>query len=299
MRMIEPPKVLVLGVTGMLGHRVYMELKHQGFGVKGTVRMGYEEFKRDYEKYEIFDADDMFFNVSIDKDVSMLRSIISNPTYVDKYDYVINCIGLTKPHSKDVADTIYINALLPHLLAGVCKETDSTLIHVSTDCVFSGNKGNYLVTDQTDAKDLYGRTKALGEVYHENALTIRTSIIGRELGTNDCLLEWILSQPKDAILQGFTEHIWTGITTIKLAEVIARIIDDMKNLRGLIQIASDKINKYDLLNLIGKMYQLSLNVEKKKTEPCDRSMISSHLIDISNLESMLRDFFEQNYIYEK
>jgi dTDP-4-dehydrorhamnose reductase len=159
-------------------------------------------------------------------------------------------------------------------LANMCQAVKARMIHISTDCVFAGTSGMYLESDVSDAIDLYGRTKYLGEVNYPPALTIRTSIIGRELQTTSGLIEWFLSN-RDSTVKGFQKAIYTGFTTIALADVIANIIDNHPELAGLYQVSSEPINKHDLLTLIKEKFGLSCVIEPE-TETCiDRSLDSS------------------------
>lgn len=188
-------------------------------------------------------------------------------------DAVINCIGIVKQHhaSKDVITSLTVNALFPHQVAKICQAAGHRFIHISTDCVFSGDKGNYREDDFSDAKDLYGRTKYLGEVHDEGCVTIRTSIIGHELGTHHGLLEWFLSNQGGKV-RGFRHAIFSGLTTLALTQVIAEILVRHPHLHGLWQVASEPINKLDLLLLIRQVYRLSIEIEPELNFRCDRSL---------------------------
>jgi dTDP-4-dehydrorhamnose reductase len=145
------------------------------------------------------------------------------------------------------------------------------VIHFSTDCVFSGKAGGYTEHDQSDAEDLYGRTKALGEVVAANALTLRTSIIGRELTEHRSLLDWFLAQNHKTV-RGYQRVIYSGVTTIHLADLVASIIQEHPGLNGLYQVASEPISKYDLLCLLREVYGLDVRIEQDEMEVSDRSM---------------------------
>jgi dTDP-4-dehydrorhamnose reductase len=153
----------------------------------------------------------------------------------------------------------------------LCQGKGIRLVHISTDCVFSGHKGDYGEDDLSDAEDLYGRTKALGEVSYEGCLTIRTSMIGRELETSNGLVEWFLSQEGKTV-SGYKRAIFSGFTTNSLAEIIAWIIAGHPNLHGIWHVASKPINKYDLLSLVKKVYGLSIQIELDEKVVCDRSL---------------------------
>ncbi|MCJ7610348.1 SDR family oxidoreductase, partial [Candidatus Bathyarchaeota archaeon] len=186
---------------------------------------------------------------------------------------VINCVGVVKqlPAAKDALLSIAINALFPHQLAQLCRAAGSRLIHISTDCVFSGCKGNYSESDVADAEDLYGRTKLLGEVTHDGCLTLRTSMIGRELGAPHGLVEWFLSQKGKAI-HGYRCAIFSGFTTIALAEIIAQITTDHPDMQGVWHVASEPTSKFDLLSLLKEKYALNIQIEPDDTVATDRSL---------------------------
>ena len=188
-------RILILGVTGMLGHTLFKEMnKNENFEVFGTTRTkrGLEEFFTPEEFGKIRD------NVDADNFDTVIRAIASvQPTII------INCIGIIKqlPISNDPLTAITVNAQLPHRLSLISRSANARLIHISTDCVFDGQKGNYVESDPSNAKDLYGRTKFLGEVAYPHCITIRTSIIGHELKTNFSLIDWFMSQKNEIILK--------------------------------------------------------------------------------------------------
>jgi dTDP-4-dehydrorhamnose reductase len=188
---------------------------------------------------------------------------------------VINCIGIIKqlPTATDPITSLTINALLPHRLAVLCRASGARLIHISTDCVFSGRRGAYQEIDISDAEDLYGRTKFLGEVSGPGSLTLRTSIIGRELHTTSGLVEWFLGQAGGQV-RGFSRAIYTGFTTLELARVIAHVIDRAPNLCGLYQVSSEPINKYDLLCQLRDVFQVPVVIEPQPEPAIDRSLDS-------------------------
>jgi dTDP-4-dehydrorhamnose reductase len=186
---------------------------------------------------------------------------------------VVNCIGLVKQAEalKDPLVSIEVNALFPHRLATLCQERGIRLIHISTDCVFSGRKGHYMENELSDAEDLYGRTKFLGEVSYNRCLTLRTSMIGRELGTSHGLIEWFLSQ-EGRTVGGYTRAIFSGFTTNALAEIIARIVDKQPEMCGVWHVASDPISKFALLSLVKQIYGLDIKINPDETVVCDRSL---------------------------
>jgi dTDP-4-dehydrorhamnose reductase len=191
-------------------------------------------------------------------------------------EVVVNCIGVVKQDAaaKDPYTSISVNALFPHQLVRAGREIGFRLIHLSTDCVFSGRKGNYTELDTSDAEDLYGRTKLLGEVDYENCLTIRTSMIGRELSGSHGLVEWFLSQAGQRV-RGFKRAVFSGFTTGALAESIADLIEQHAELSGVWHVAAEPINKFDLLTLIKQSYNLDIQIEADETFACDRSLNAS------------------------
>ena len=206
-------------------------------------------------------------------------SDLSSPGEVDrifdevKPNIVINCAGTTKhaPNGDQPITTLNMNALLPHRLVESCVSCDARLIHVSSDCVFSGEQGNYLETDVTDALDLYGRTKALGEVIGQNVVTLRTSTIGHEIKTKFGLLEWFLSQQE---CYGFKKAIFSGLPSVEFANVIRDVVIPNPLLNGLYHVGAKPISKYDLLVMINEVYQSKIKIYADENFSIDRSLNS-------------------------
>lgn len=249
-------RILILGSTGMLGHVFYHTVKENN-------------------NYEIVDV--AFRNKLNDgtiicdvTDKHKLAKVIkeANP------DYIVNCIGiLIKGSTNNPANAIYINAYLPHYLASLAEENKARLIHVSTDCVFSGSTGGYTETDFRDADDVYGRSKALGELIGEDNLTIRTSIIGPEIKENgEGLLHWFLKQ--EGTIKGYSQAFWGGVTTLELSKAILVAID--QDLKGLINLTNgEAINKYDMLQLFKSIFnRTELNIEPLENKKVDKSLKS-------------------------
>ena len=256
-------EVLIFGASGMLGHKLLQVLSKQ-FPVTGTVRGNASYFRN----YSVFNGINIIGNVRADNLKSVQTAIEdTNP------EVVINCIGIVKqlPAAQDPVHSIAINALFPHKLAGICGERNIRVIHMSTDCVFSGRKGHYTENDPSDAEDLYGKTKYLGEVSYPGCLTIRTSIIGRELETSHGLIEWFLSHEGKTVF-GYKKAVFSGLTTLALSHIIVKIISEYPSLQGVRQIASEPISKYDLLNLVKKTYGISITIEPDETIINDRSL---------------------------
>jgi len=189
---------------------------------------------------------------------------------------VANCIGIVKQReaAAGAAQIHQVNALFPHLLARLCQERGCRLIHLSTDCVFSGLRGGYSEDDEPDPVDLYGRSKLLGEVTGEGCLTLRSSMIGRELAGQAGLLEWLIAQ-RGGRVQGFRNAVFSGLTTVALARVIAALVSDHPDLEGLLHVASEPISKHDLLLNVNRALSLGVAVEPVAEPVCDRSLDGS------------------------
>jgi len=259
-------RVLILGVTGMLGHKLYQVLSTM-FDVAATLRSDYSNVSR----YHFFREHDIIPNVNALR-ISRIEEVIGeiNPRVL------INCIGIIKSvgEAQDKLVNIWINALFPHQLYEICKRRGIRLIHISTDCVFSGKKGNYREDDPSDAEDIYGKTKYLGEVGGGGALTIRTSLIGRELSTTNNLVEWFQSHQGSKV-NGFTNAIFSGFPTVYFAQIIANIIAKEQNLSGVYHISSEPISKFKLLSLIRDKMRLNIEIEEYPDFYCDRSLDST------------------------
>lgn len=259
-------RILVLGAAGMLGHKVCQALADHD--VVGTVRGAPSELER---FSPIFDGVELIGGLDVLDDPA-LRETFRRA----RPDFVVNCVGLVKQleEADDAYLAISINSLLPHRLARLCDEVAARLIHISTDCVFDGRRGGYVEEDLTDARDLYGRTKALGETVagETSALTLRTSFIGRELKPKTHgLVEWFLDQ-EGGCVDGFSKVIYSGLTSLELASVVRRLIEQTRALTGVFQVASEPITKYDLLRLIRQTYDLEVDIRSAAEPVSDRSM---------------------------
>ena len=261
-------KVLVLGASGMLGHKLLQNLPSR-FEVTGTLRGD----PREYAGHPVLGSARLIGDVQSHDFDSVTRALaIARP------DVVVNAIGLIKqlPGAKDPLPSLTINSLFPHRLAQLTQAAGARLVHISTDCVFSGNKGHYTEDDPTDADDLYGRSKLLGEVSGPGCITLRTSIIGRELKTTSGLVEWFISQ-RGKTVNGFAGAIYTGFTTIALVELIALLIAKHPEISGVWQASSEPISKYDLLVKIDAALDLGITVRREENFRCDRSLCSERL----------------------
>jgi len=265
-------RILILGGEGLLGHKVFQVLTKR-FETYATFR-DTEGLWNSLPIYAALDGDRTIGGVNALELDSVVRAISrARPTAV------INCIGIIKqvPEAADISLSLALNALFPHRLADLCGTAGARLLHISTDCVFSGRKGNYSEDDITDAEDLYGRTKALGEVSRQGCLTIRTSIIGRDFLKQSALLEWFLTN-RGRRVRGYRNAIYTGLTTQALARIMGDILTDHPSVDGIFQIASQPISKLDLLVKIRDAMKLDIEVESYDDPPCDRSLSAERFV---------------------
>ena len=293
------PRVLVLGGGGMLGHKLFQRLQRDFGDTCCTLRS--EARAGPFDGIPLFEGERVLSGVDVlrtDAFHALLRHL--------KPDVIVNCVGVIKQRAAANAaiPNIRINSLLPHELAQLCAEWFGRLIHFSTDCVFSGRCGSYRESDQSDADDLYGRSKFLGEVTAPNTVTLRTSIIGRELTEHKSLLDWFLSQKKGATVRGFRRVIYSGITTNEMANVVTMIIRDFPGLSGLFQVAAEPITKYELLALVREAYGLDMILEPDDRELSDRSMNGEKFRDATGWRAptwpaMIRELADDPTPYEE
>lgn len=260
--------VLVLGATGMLGSMVYNYLKsHSVFNVIGTSR------KRSKDLIH-FDVHAGFINADVN---------------LEDMDYVINCIGITKPYCHDgnmdeVKNAVIVNSLFPHALAELAEKKGFRIIQIATDCVYSGAGGKYAEDSLHDALDVYGKTKSLGEVISNLFLNIRCSIIGPERFNKVFLLEWFFAQSKGSIVNGFSNHLWNGVTTFQFAKLCKEIMCNEKFDILVSQssihhfVPNDTVSKYELLCLFNKIFDKGLIVNKYEGNKgaVDRALTSNY-----------------------
>jgi dTDP-4-dehydrorhamnose reductase len=258
--------ILILGGAGMLGHKLFQHLGKRNPGTYCTIRNSIDDPL--LRNVELFHGGGVIENCDATDFGALGRLLLENKPRV-----VINCVGILKQRAdaKRAIPSILVNALLPHELAEFCGRWGGKLIHFSTDCVFSGKCGNYDEEDLPDAGDLYGKTKALGEVTTGKALTLRTSIIGRELTHSESLLEWFLEQNHSRV-SGYTRAMYSGVTTNYMAKIVANLIEDHPSLCGLYQVTSPTISKFDLLCLLRDAYKLDVEINPDPEFFCDRSM---------------------------
>lgn len=257
-------KILVLGVTGMLGNAVFKLFSQDTqFDVFATMRSasGLRYFSPERHSRLITGVDVL----NHDELMAVFAQV--------KPDAVINCVGLIKQlaDANDPLTALPINAMLPHRLSRLCALTGTRLVHVSTDCVFSGRQGGYCESDTSDAEDLYGKSKFIGELQSmPHAITLRTSIIGHELNSHYALIDWFLSQ--SGPIKGFSRAIFSGLPTVELARVIKDYVLPRPELNGLYHVAAKPINKFDLLGLVAKQYSKEIEIRKDDAFVIDRSL---------------------------
>ena len=259
-------RVLVIGTSGMLGSVVFkLFAESGGYELSGTVR---SESTKQYFPVEWHE--NIIAGIDILENESLTQVVESV-----KPDVVINCVGLIKQlaAANDPLVVLPVNSMYPHRLAAICESSGARLIHISTDCVFDGSKGNYVESDRSDATDLYGMSKYIGEVNNRpGTITLRTSIIGHELNSRDALLEWFLSQT--GAIQGFTRAIFSGLPTVELARVIRDYVIPKSELHGLYHVSATPISKFDLLSLVAKIYGKKIEIIPEGEFIIDRSLNS-------------------------
>jgi len=291
-------KILILGGSGMLGHKLFQELGSRA-EVYATIREQPDALAT-HPAFVGADPARLLGGVDASSFDSLVRAVGQVRPAV-----VINCIGIIKQlrEAHDPIPSLSLNALLPHRLADLCAVAGARLIQISTDCVFSGRKGSYSEHDLPDAEDLYGRTKLLGELHRPGCLTIRTSIIGRDPRKPVGLLEWLLSQEGRSV-RGFTQAIYSGFPTRSLARIIGDLITEQPALSGLYHIASHPISKYDLLVAIRDLLDLAIKLIPDDGLRCDRSLSAARFIAatgsvIPQWQTLLDDLFTDPTPYQR
>lgn len=258
-------RILVLGAGGMLGHKLCQELPKRGHEVVGLVRRSGPGLARLLAGTTVRAGVDALEGDAVERALAGIRP-----------HFVVNAVGIVK--QLDAANDRYlstaVNAGLPHRLARACRQLGARLIHMSTDCVYSGKKGLYTEADPSDAEDLYGKSKFLGEPDADDrtALTIRSSLIGRELRRpTHGLVEWLLAQKGKAV-GGFARAIFSGFTTIEMARIVALVVEKHPDLHGIFHVASAPISKFDLLELVRREARLDVEIRRDEGFVCDRSL---------------------------
>ena len=277
MQRVNGPRVMILGGAGMLGHKLVQELGERFTGVVCTVREPADDPW--LARVPILQGDHVVTGVDA-MDWERLAGVVRE----QRPDVLVNCVGVIKqrPGARDAIASLTLNALLPHRLAELVAGWGGRLIHFSTDCVFSGRDGMYTEESETDATDLYGRSKQLGEVRADNALVIRSSIIGRELKHFASLVEWFLAQEGGSV-GGYTRVVYSGVTTRFMARLVGDFIAHHGDLHGLWQLASAPIAKHDLLLLLRDAYGLDVAIAPDDDAVLDRSLDGSRLAEAAGV----------------
>lgn len=258
-------RILVLGGDGMLGHQLLKQ-----WAGRHDVRVTVRNDLKDYRQYGLFTEANTFPFVDV-RSTERLLDVMAE----FRPQALINAVGIVKqrPDAKESIPSLEINSLLPHRLALLCRVAGTRLVHLSTDCVFSGRRGNYRDDDVPDPEDLYGRSKLLGEVGGPGCVTLRTSIIGRELSRKTGLVEWFLGQR--GTVKGFTHAIYTGFTTIEMTRIIETVLVRHTALEGVVQVSSEPIDKYELLGMVKRHFRLDTEIVPYGDFHCDRSLDST------------------------
>ena len=272
-------KIIILGINGMIGSSIFNELsKNKDLQILGTLRK--KEAKTNFRK-------------SLQRNIIILKNLNKIDLMIDEFkpEVLINCIGITKhrPELNNFQNTILINSIFPHNLNDICLSYNIKLIHISTDCVFLGNKGNYSNYDNTDPIDFYGKTKALGEICNDKTLTIRTSTIGHEFNTSYGLLEWFLTQKENC--EGYKNAFFSGLTTLELSKIIYKAVLPNLELSGIYNVGGPIIDKFTLLNIFKEIYKKEINITINKKFVIDRSLNSTAFYSKTNYIPL--DWFSQ------
>ena len=288
-------KVLVLGANGMLGHKVcqILGLTHEVFATSARTVPNLSDMTG-------VENDHLITGVNA-LDLSTVERVMDRV----RPDFVVNSIGVVKKTLMDdgASTAVEVNSVLPQALSEFSKRYNYKLIHISTDCVFSGDSGMYVESDSADARDLYGRSKLMGETELQNALVLRTSIVGRELGRQHGLLEWLLAQSPGPV-SGYTQAYFSGIPTVTLAKLIDQIITTQSELSGCFHVASNRISKFDLLNLISAKFENRWEIYPSDEVVIDRSLNGSLFkgvtkIDIPMWSALIKELFADSVKHDE
>jgi dTDP-4-dehydrorhamnose reductase len=288
-------RILILGGSGMLGHRLWINLR-KNHETWVTVRGNGSEFP-DAPEFPNQFIRLMVDALNFDQIIRAMASI--------QPDLVINCIGLIKQQghlARDPLFSISLNAMLPHRISMTCRTAKIRMIHISTDCVFSGKKGNYLESDPSDAEDLYGRTKFLGEVAYPHCVTLRSSIIGRELKNHLGLIDWFIAQT--GTIHGYKQAIYSGFTTDEFSRIIQDYVIPNPSLSGVYHVSSNPISKYDLLQLAKQAYRKEIEILSDEEFFCDRSLDSTRFRQITGYQppswkNMIEEMSDNSSLYDR
>jgi len=294
-RNVPIKKILIFGASGMLGHMLIRVLSPHHH-VVGTTSSKHDEkspLARILSEENWVDQVDVRNLPTVEKTIREIEP-----------DVVINCVGLTKQkmEAESSGNAIQLNSLFPHQLAEICHKSNIRFIHFSTDCVFQGTSGIKRLSDTPNATDLYGLSKLLGEVSTWPCLTLRTSIVGRQLFGSESLFEWARSQ-RGKVVNGYKNAIYTGLTTLQLSQIIKRLIEDFPELSGIHQVASSPISKFELISKLNNHLKLNLRIKLETEFYCDRTLDGTEFnqltnIDIPSWDEMLTEFSADQSFYE-
>jgi len=279
-------KVLILGADGMIGHKMAQSLSNSNFEIHLNSRVKKEYLEKIFPKSQIYQFDFLKQDV-----LDLLNKVIP--------DIILNTAGITIRRGSEILDNaIKLNSELPKKIDSWCEFNKKRQIHFSTDCVFSGLKGNYQDLDKPDAEDNYGFTKGNGEVNSEHTLTLRSSMIGREIFNKTELLEWVIENKNNKI-EGFDKAIYSGITTLWMSELVLKIINDFPTLSGIYNISSQPISKFELITKINELFELNIDIEKDCSFSSNKSLNSNKFFsqtkfDKPNWDSMLLDLYNDS-----
>jgi dTDP-4-dehydrorhamnose reductase len=287
-------KIVVLGAAGMFGHKCVQLLRGQ-HQVVAVIRSRPALFP-----FEVYDGVEVIDGVDV-ADFNKLEQLLKQ----QKPDVVVNGIGIIKQRDEalEAVVSIKINSLLPHILADICETIGAYFVTLGTDCVFScDGRGEYTEDSPSNPTDLYGRSKLLGEVDRPNCLTLRMSIIGRELSDNKrSLFEWVYAN-QGKVINGYSKALYSGLSTTEISKIIAYILDRKERLSGIFHVAGPYITKYDLVMKINDIFGLGMTIKPYDDFVCDRRLNSNRFIEttgykIPSWDKMLKDMLEQNQLY--
>ncbi len=287
-------KILIFGAGGMVGHKIFEVLTSKGLPVYGT----FKRSQTDYNQIDFFkkaiSENKILENIDLNHDASLFGVLDSL-----KPDIILNCVGITlrKEEIKNLDYCLRINSFLPHKIRCWAEQNKAYLVHFSTDCVFSGKEGQYIESSYPSANDNYGRTKYLGEVMGESALTLRGSMIGRELYGKTELLEWAFAQNGKTI-NGFSKAIYSGVTTDFMAQLVHRIITDRERLTGIYQVSSAPMSKFELLKKLNDAFKLNMTVLDDSSYESSKILISDKLktklkIQVPSWDAMIAELAKE------
>lgn len=288
-------RIVILGGGGMLGHKMWQGLAAHFKDTYVTLRKA----KTYYDKTGLFKNNQVIDNLDL-ADIKKLNNVLDelNP------DVIVNCAGVTirSKEGENVIASININALLPHYLLNWCKKKSARVIHFSTVCVFDGATGGYVEESLPNAQDLYGRTKMLGDLLDEQAITLRSSFIGREIEGKAELLEWFLSQRSKQI-KGYRQAIFTGVTTKVMVDITKDLIQEFPKLSGLFHIASEKLSKYELLLLMKEAFRINIDIAPDDNFICKRDLVDTKFKETTGFlcptwKDMMADIAKDPTLYD-